>query len=353
VETFQYNNANELTRQVVDGFIQSFVYDDWGRMVTKTRGGYQAAYKYRFGDKLKQINTNFPGESAAQVEYTYDGLGKRRVMLLGGTATQWQRYDIGWNVLGEYAHSGSDWSIGARTNSYTWVGMTPLSETSGTNPGTGASQYYLHDRLGSTRDLFNGSKVKTARLDYEPHGQLTNAYGDFPGRSFTGKQFETESGLYHFPYRHYSPDQARWMQRDPLGMVDGPNVYAYVRGQLHFSVDPIGKALKPGAVVDPLENCTQMWLVCLGAMGGVRGGTHGQSHCTDCMRRCQGQNGVWPDSVNGKPCGGDPGGNPNNGKPDTPSDLSTLLAILAGAIAAAIWSGLTGGGCGDMTPAYI
>ncbi|NJL71367.1 MAG: RHS repeat-associated core domain-containing protein [Candidatus Competibacteraceae bacterium] len=240
VETFQYNNANELTRQVVDGFIQSFVYDDWGRMVTKTRGGYQAVYKYRFGDKLKQINTNFPGESAAQVEYTYDGLGKRRVMLLGGTAVQWQRYNVGWNVLGSYAHGGVDWSIGTRTNSYTWMEMSPLSETPGTNPGAGSSKFYLHDHLGSTRSLFDASRVQIARLDYEPHGQLTNAYGDFPGRSFTGKEFDAESGLYHFAYRHYSPDQARWMQRDPLRMVDGPNMYAYVRGALISRYDPFG-----------------------------------------------------------------------------------------------------------------
>ena len=47
---------------------------------------------------------------------------------------------------------------------------------------------------------------------------------------FTGHQWDGESGLYYAPHRYYSPFQARWTTRDPLGMVDGPNVYAYVRG---------------------------------------------------------------------------------------------------------------------------
>ena len=57
---------------------------------------------------------------------------------------------------------------------------------------------------------------------------------------FTGHQWDGESGLYYAPYRYYSPFQARWTTRDPLGMIDGPNVYAYVRGDpLGFS-DPTG-----------------------------------------------------------------------------------------------------------------
>ncbi|MBX3178382.1 MAG: hypothetical protein KF886_13560 [Candidatus Hydrogenedentes bacterium] len=34
--------------------------------------------------------------------------------------------------------------------------------------------------------------------------------------------------MYYTAYRYYSPDANRWLTRDPLGMVYGPNVYAYV-----------------------------------------------------------------------------------------------------------------------------
>ena len=49
---------------------------------------------------------------------------------------------------------------------------------------------------------------------------------------FTGHQWDGESGLYYAPERYYSPFQARWTTRGALGMVDGPNVYAYVRGNV-------------------------------------------------------------------------------------------------------------------------
>ena len=57
---------------------------------------------------------------------------------------------------------------------------------------------------------------------------------------FTGHQWDGESGLYYAPHRYYSPFQARWTTRDPLGMVDGPNVYAYVRGNPVNYTDPLG-----------------------------------------------------------------------------------------------------------------
>ncbi len=49
------------------------------------------------------------------------------------------------------------------------------------------------------------------------------------------------SPLDHAPHRYYSPFQARWTTRDPLGMIDGPNVYAYVRGNPVRYVDPDGQ----------------------------------------------------------------------------------------------------------------
>ena len=47
--------------------------------------------------------------------------------------------------------------------------------------------------------------------------------------------------MYHFPYRQYEPELTmRWTMRDPLCMVDGPNVYAYVGGRVTRREDPLG-----------------------------------------------------------------------------------------------------------------
>jgi uncharacterized protein RhaS with RHS repeats len=47
-------------------------------------------------------------------------------------------------------------------------------------------------------------------------------------------------GMYHFPFRSYSPELGRWMQRDPLGYVDGPNLYQVVLSRAMTFVDPLG-----------------------------------------------------------------------------------------------------------------
>jgi len=41
----------------------------------------------------------------------------------------------------------------------------------------------------------------------------------------------------------YSPEMNRWLTRDPLRMVDGPNMYAYVRGNPVSFVDPLGVSI--------------------------------------------------------------------------------------------------------------
>ena len=51
--------------------------------------------------------------------------------------------------------------------------------------------------------------------------------GDGNPHQFTGRQYDAESGLYHYRARAYSPDIGRFMQQDPAGMVDGANMYAY------------------------------------------------------------------------------------------------------------------------------
>ena len=76
--------------------------------------------------------------------------------------------------------------------------------------------------------------------EYTPYGaKFEGASGD-ERFMFTGHQWDGESGLYYAPFRYYSPFQARWTTRDPLGMVDGPNVYAYVMGNPVRLIDPLG-----------------------------------------------------------------------------------------------------------------
>ena len=118
-----------------------------------------------------------------------------------------------------------------------------LADASTTSPATGTYRYYSHDNLGSTRRLRASDKSSLGAYEYTPYGQAYAtsgvALGSLAG-AFTGKAWDDISQLYYFPYRYYSPDGARWVTRDPLGMVDGPNVYAYVGGNPANRDDALG-----------------------------------------------------------------------------------------------------------------
>jgi uncharacterized protein RhaS with RHS repeats len=43
----------------------------------------------------------------------------------------------------------------------------------------------------------------------------------------------------------YSPTLGRWIQTDPAGYVDGPNLYEYVRSRPVSATDPLGLAARP------------------------------------------------------------------------------------------------------------
>jgi RHS repeat-associated protein len=247
--TYTYNDGNELLTMVKGSATTTFTYDDWGRQVSKIVGGNNAFYQYRYGSMLKRIDSTIPGE-ADLVQYIYDGLMKRREIKMTDNsvviADDWNRYDLGFNAIASYdvgANGSTAWDIGIRTQTVTYRGMTPLAEVPGSNPSSGSYRHYFHDHLGSTRALYDGSKTLLARVAYESYGeQASSTAGVKAGYTYTGKTWEDETQMYFFPYRYYAPDRARWITRDPLGMVDGPNSYQYAISSPISMLDRYGLA---------------------------------------------------------------------------------------------------------------
>jgi len=62
---------------------------------------------------------------------------------------------------------------------------------------------------------------------------------------FPNQRFQSESGLHQNWMREYDPTTGRYLQADPLGLVDGPSVYGYARQNPGRYVDPRGTQTYP------------------------------------------------------------------------------------------------------------
>lgn len=72
--------------------------------------------------------------------------------------------------------------------------------------------------------------------------QSVDSMREVPARRYryTGKERDEETGFYYHGARYYAPWLTRWTAADPEGMVDGANLYAYVRDNPIRLSDPTG-----------------------------------------------------------------------------------------------------------------
>ena len=238
--TYTYFDANKLTTSTSpsDGNM-TYEYDTWGRMVTKNlqSGAHIAAYTYRYDSKLCTVTSTIPDES--DVTNNYDGAGKLRSITTGG-ATKKLRWDNGWHPINLEDANGNLTTTFVHDPAREAAGSV-LAAHVGSDPASGGTWAYLsQDHLGSTRHLRGQDRASLGAYEYTVYGDPYIATGmDLP-QKFTGHWQMPQAGLYHAPYRMYAPNLARWLTRDPLGMVDGPNVYGYVKGQAVAATDPLG-----------------------------------------------------------------------------------------------------------------
>jgi len=103
------------------------------------------------------------------------------------------------------------------------------------------------DRSVVALTLDDGSVVE--RYAYDAFGTPTiHDAGGTPRREapsgnrflFTGREYDSETGFYHYRARTYDPGTGTFLQEDPLGLVDGLNPVAYVLGNPVSLTDPMG-----------------------------------------------------------------------------------------------------------------
>jgi RHS repeat-associated protein len=83
--------------------------------------------------------------------------------------------------------------------------------------------------------------VQTWTASYDPFGGVRTVIGTPIAARFPGQWFQAESGLHQNWMRDYDPTTGRYLQADPLGLVDGASVYGYALQNPVRYTDPRGE----------------------------------------------------------------------------------------------------------------
>ena len=120
------------------------------------------------------------------------------------------------------------------------------------------TSYYEQDGIGSVSALSNSSGALASTYTYDSFGGLGGSTGTLtnPFR-YTGREFDSETGIYQYRARYYDTSIGRFISEDPIGFRGGANFYRYVFNSPTGLVDPWG--LAPNCVM------THSGLVCTGA----------------------------------------------------------------------------------------
>ncbi|MFN8825957.1 MAG: RHS repeat-associated core domain-containing protein [Planctomycetota bacterium] len=269
--TFHYDAADNLI-EVKDGVntVASYGFDALGRRITKNAGMWQ----YRFVHAGPWMIEDY-----------------RRI-----------KTEQAWYLKGGYVHGpGIDNIVMMRHRD--WVDQD--SDVDKVEP---KNIYFHANSMGSVSELTGEDGLVVERYRYDEYGKPTvlDANGivlsaAVAGNSFlfTGREYDWETGLYHYRARAYDPDTGTFLQEDPLGLHDGLNVVAYVHANPTNLSDPYGtdgiadmitgimdfinanRALIAGLVMDllgPLEGILDLLSAATGKdiTGWLRGGMKGE-----------------------------------------------------------------------------
>src|SRR5207244_3694664 len=161
---------------------------------------------------------------------TYNGDGLRMSHTVSGVTTSYN-----WDV-----EAGLPVVLQDGTNTYVY-GRDIISATD----ASGVQTYFLHDGLGSTAGLSDGSGNNPVSYSYDVFGAIRTQSGTSGNNwLFTGEQRDSESSFYYLRARYYDPSVGRFLTRDPLvgssRRPDTLNRYSYVRNNPANLVDPYG-----------------------------------------------------------------------------------------------------------------
>ena len=241
-------NSNQLAGYGPTGGAQSriYAYDLNGNRSGVSYGGSTDVYVYDDDNRLRSLNYQTAATPAVRGIYAqlYDHRTRRvqksqlslvtNVSFSGGTSVQERN---GTTVTRQYVR-GSDYGGGIG-------GILYSMGANSTAAGLSFSEYNSRgDVIGQT----SATAIVTWQAAYEAFGTRVRQAGTTPATpQRANTKDEDPTGLLNEGFRYRDLETGVFITRDPLGFVDGPNVYTYVNQNPWTHFDPDGLARDLGS----------------------------------------------------------------------------------------------------------
>ena len=102
------------------------------------------------------------------------------------------------------------------------------------------------------------SQIPINTYAYDAFGRIRSETGELVMNrwTYTGREALGDSeGLYYYRWRVMDPNTGRFTSEDPLGFVDGPNVYSYTKNSPVCRLDPLGLNDRESAFTEEEADC--------------------------------------------------------------------------------------------------
>lgn len=194
-----------------------------------------------------------PAASKRRLEFAYDYQGRRiwsKITNLDNSTVLSETkflYD-GWNLIAELT------SANAVVRTYVWG-----TDLSGTWQGAGGvggllkvnqiatpatACFAAYDGNGNVAGLINAANgAVAATYEYGPFGEVIRATGTMAKANpfrFSTKYQDDETDLVYYGYRYYNASAGRWLSRDFLAEIGGPNPYCFLQNSSIGKQDLLG-----------------------------------------------------------------------------------------------------------------
>jgi RHS repeat-associated protein len=356
--TWTYDATDQLTREQRSGgsgYDTTYTYDPLGNRIVKEAPGALTTYAY---DLANQLTTS--QDASGVTTYTYDLAGnlqvveqptaqrttntwddqnrQTRVLLPDGTVvTNTYRFDrlrlakedsqgvvrFIWDCQNYLAETDAENAIQAEYTNEPQSYGNLISQYRKDGGVVWTPSYYQYDALGSTRALTNGDGNSTDTYVYDAWGNEVSVSGStvnpFQWVGRWGYYWDDVTGTFYIRARAYEPVTGRWTSqdplfypvanllltplflcsRDPIGYVDGQNLYANYL--LFSSVDPSGNArmtIPPGGEATCATTSTESFVAdCEFTRPGAGATWHETTNCPglNAASCCQARaNDWWP-----------------------------------------------------------